>query len=149
MNLQRIKAKLLIYLHTDHILDLYVYKHLCMEAAVLTLSEFKSAFTHCHTLVLRCGLLHSAHLFLRCMSSGECTPHRMSVCCHGDGLARACVLHSLSTEERKCDLMPCPDSALTWLQRCSVQRSQLSVSVWSHIMSAASELDQSHRQINC
>lgn len=59
--------KLLIYLHTVHVLDLCMLKHLYMEIAFITCSEIDSVSTHWHTFILLCGLLHSAHLFLRCM----------------------------------------------------------------------------------
>lgn len=138
-----IKVKLLIYFHTDFLYhspyfrSLYTYTFiygvsclhmLCNQLCVHTLPHIYSA--------LWLATLSTPFLALYVMLSAVHTPHRMSVCCHGDGSVRACVLRSLSTEERKCDLMPCPDSALTWLQRCSVQRSQLSVSVWSHTMPA-------------
>jgi len=70
-----------------------------------------SIHTQPHFYTLPGGSLHSAHLFLHCIwGRGEAHGPRLTVCCHGDGSRKACVPFFLFTEERKCDLMPCPDS---------------------------------------
>lgn len=128
--------------HISHIVGLYICKLTLLFSLIyaLKLSQQPHTASHLHS-PLWLAAPFSRTVFGDWMGAST---RRMSVCCHGDRSLKARVLCCLSTEERKCDLMPCPDSP-THLsgEMCSCVAIWLSASVWSDVMTAAIKLSRS------
>lgn len=80
----------------------------------LKASQHPHTASHSHS-ALRLAALSTPFLAPRVLLRAPVSLRCLSVAMAMD---KTCVLYSLSTEERKCDLMLCPDSPSACLEKC-------------------------------